>query len=312
MSDRKVWTVPEGNIRLDRFLADHTDFSRSYLQKLIAQDFVRVDGQPTRSNRRLRNGEKVELTLPQPDAAVSYEALPKDWILYEDKSLLVINKPAGLVAHPAKSHHGDTLAEILFRSRPELRSLEWEGLAPLSCMRAGLVHRLDKDTSGVLVMAKTPQAQASVTKQFADRTVHKEYLAIVHGRPRAKEGFIRAPIGRSPKNPSRMAIHPQGRAAQTSFTVLKKAGEYSLLRVKPLTGRTHQIRVHLAAVGLPVAGDPLYGTPPFPCARQMLHAHKLALIHPKTIKKVTFTAFVPGDFRSFWQSLGGKSIDQII
>ncbi len=232
------------------------------------------------------------------------ETLPRrPGVLFEDDTILVLNKPPGLAAHPAPSYKGETLVDW---TRQRL------GPKVLATFpdpnRLGLVHRLDKDTTGVIVVAKTPQAQTAMAYQFQERTVRKTYLAIVQGVPPAKEGIITAPVGRSHKDPTRMAVTTSGRASETAFTVTKSFKEAALMQVFPKTGRTHQIRVHCAAIGHPIVGDLTYGASKrwqneFQVERPMLHAERLELQHPKTLKRMVFSAPLPADFKAVLKTL---------
>src|SRR5206468_6022792 len=213
-------------------------------------------------------------------------------IIYQDGDIIVLDKPAGLTVHPAPGHPSGTLVNALLAACPDLR-----GIA--GTLRPGIVHRLDKDTSGLMVVAKNDRAQRALQRQLKDRDVRKTYLALVRGVPAPREGTIAAPIGRHPKNRKKMAVVADGREATTRYRVREEiaGGQYSLLEVEPVTGRTHQIRVHLAAVGHPVVGDATYGRPSAAVGRQFLHAHKLAFAMPLGGRTVEFESPLPADLR---------------
>lgn len=284
--------------RLDMLLvARHPERSRTSIQKAIDAGCATINGEPGKSGIRLEVGDEVVYDLPDelPKAPIQAEDIPLE-ILYEDEAILVVNKPAGLVVHPAAGNQNGTLVSALLFREPE-------GFASVGedADRPGIVHRLDKDTSGVLVIARTPEAHAALKQSFQERKVDKIYLTIAQGHFKESFDAIEEPIGRDPKNRQRMAVVADGREALTKYRVIAEEHGMSLLQVRLYTGRTHQIRVHLAHIGHPVLGDGLYGGPrkwaPFSCPRQMLHAWKLALPHPITGERVVFTAPTPPDFR---------------
>ncbi|PZN06858.1 MAG: RluA family pseudouridine synthase, partial [Bacillota bacterium] len=256
-SRRTAFIVPESAAgeRLDVFLAgrDELGLTRSAIQRLIRDDRVLVNGRPTRPSRRLEPGERIEVELPEPEpSGVVPQDLPLD-VVYEDPDVVVINKPRGWVVHPAPGHEAGTLVNGLLARYPEMDGVGGPG-------RPGIVHRLDRDTTGLLVVARTPLAYRELVRLLKEREIRREYLALVRGRPETRAGTIDAPIGRHPVDRKRMAVDPdRGRPARTHFEVVELLGEYALLRCWLETGRTHQIRVHLAYIGLPVAGDPVYG-----------------------------------------------------
>jgi 23S rRNA pseudouridine1911/1915/1917 synthase len=278
--------------RLDRFLAQALPaFSRARLQTLIRENFVTVNGEPARPRDPVRARAVVEVREPEVTKIDAQpEPMPLD-ILFEDEDLLVLNKPAGLVVHPGAGHRQHTLVNALLAHCKNLSGIGGKE-------RPGIVHRLDKDTSGVLVIAKNDATHRDLSKQFAERTTGKTYLALVAGTPRQKAGTIDAPIARHPVHRQRMSIARRaGRPAKTDYRVLESNGEVSLVECTIHTGRTHQIRVHLHHLGHPVFGDKLYGgkrAGNFP--RQMLHAWKLSFRHPRTGESMSFTASVPKDF----------------
>ena len=280
--------------RLDRWLAERRpDVSRARWQRAIAAGVVTVNGEPARASAPLRAGDVVEaIATPAREAAASAaraEAIPLE-ILYEDDHLVCVNKPPGLVVHPAAGHWEGTLVNALLHHCAGISG----GAHPL---RPGIVHRLDKDTSGCILAAKTPEAHEALARQFAARTARKTYLAVVRGKPRTTAGVIAGAIARHPVHRQRMAVtqRPGARAAETSWRLLATEGKLSLLECRPKTGRTHQIRVHLKHLGHPIAGDRTYGGgADFP--RQLLHAWKISVAHPSTGEPLDLEAPVPDDF----------------
>jgi 23S rRNA pseudouridine1911/1915/1917 synthase len=286
-------------VRLDRFLADQLSaYSRSRLQQLICGGFVRHNGETARPRDLVRTGDLVDLCEPAPEKIDNQpEAIPLE-ILFEDDDLLVLNKPAGLVMHPGAGHAQHTLVNALLHHCPSLSGIGGKE-------RPGIVHRLDKDTSGCLVVAKNDEAHRGLSEQFAERSVEKIYLALVAGKLRKGAGIIEASIGRHPVDRQRMSVRSsRGRAAKTEYRVLRSSNEASLIECKLHTGRTHQIRVHLHHLGHPVLGDKVYAAKlakEFP--RQMLHAWKLAFTHPRSERRMSFEAPMPEDFNEAMESL---------
>ena len=289
--------------RLDAFLARRCqDLSRSHAHRLIDEGLVTVDGRQGKPSQRLSRGEKVSATIPPPEPIeLVPERIPLT-IIYQDDDILVVDKPAGLTVHPAPGHPSGTLVNALLALCPELK-----GIA--GTLRPGIVHRLDKDTSGLLVVAKNDRAQRSLSQQLKEREVRKVYLALVQGVPRPPEGVIEAPIARHPKNRKKMAIVAGGREAETRYRVRQEipgGGGYALLEVEPITGRTHQIRVHLAAIGHPVVGDTTYGRRSPYVQRQFLHAHRLAFRLPTSDRTVELESPLPPDLRQGLEKLQGE------
>ena len=291
-----TFRVDEAGERLDTFLAQRCpDLSRSRIQALTAEGCVTVDGAPAKPAARLRQGQTVSLVVPPPAPSSLVPQAMDLHVVHEDSDLLVIDKPAGLVTHPAPGHPDHTLANAVLAHCPDLEGVGGE-------IRPGLVHRLDKDTSGLIVVAKNDTAQAGLSAQFKDRTVSKAYLAAVTGHPDPERATIDAPIGRHPRSRTRMAVVSAGRDAVTEYDVLRRLRGYSLVEARPKTGRTHQIRVHLASIGHPVAGDATYGRPAPGLDRHFLHAHRLAFDHPRTGNRLKLESPLPKDLQAFLDS----------
>lgn len=298
------WVVEpaQAGDRVDRFLASTGALgTRSQIGKLIAEGRVRVDGELAKTGTRLKVGQRVIAeTSPPPSLEVSGESIPLP-ILYEDDFLLVIDKPAGMVVHPAPGHRSGTLVNALLHRWGGQRS----GLDPARC---GIVHRLDKDTSGVILVAKDPVTHEALSKLFRGREVRKRYVAIVCGHPSSDRGEIEAPIGRHPTERKKMAVRAGGRRALTRYQVVERYRGAALLRLYPVTGRTHQIRVHLASIGCPVAGDTVYARGrklTVDLTRQALHAQVLRFVHPRTGEDVRFEAPLPDDMARAIEELRG-------
>ena len=282
------FVVDEAGERVDRFLAQRAAISRTQVQHLIQQGDVLVNGVPSKASYKLEASDSIEARL-SPPAPVTLE--PQDIplrVVYQDDDLLVVDKPAGLTVHPAPGHPDRTLVNAVLALCPELQDAE-------GSLRPGIVHRLDKDTSGLMVVAKHAAAQASLSKQLEERTVTKHYLALVEGRLTPERGLIEAPIGRDRAHRQRMAVVSRGRASRTGYQVVEYLSNQTLLRITPETGRTHQIRVHLAAIGHPVVGDRVYGKVSPLCPRQFLHAQVLGFRHPRTGEYVEFRSDLPED-----------------
>ncbi|NLC71009.1 MAG: RluA family pseudouridine synthase [Desulfuromonadaceae bacterium] len=303
--------------RLDRFLADCLpETTRSQLKRLIDENHVLVDGGYAKAGEKLRGGETILVDLPAPvSCGLQPEAIPLP-ILHEDNNLIVIDKPAGMVVHPAPGHHGGTLVNALLHHCGDLSGIGGE-------LRPGIVHRLDKDTSGVLVATKNETAHNALAAQFKEHTVHRRYVALIQGVPAENEGIVDKPIGRHPTERKKMALVVKaGRRAVTRWKVLARFPEdrLALVELRLETGRTHQIRVHLAGIGFPVAGDPVYGHKgwlkqlPDRCLRQLLldlnrqalHAGTLGFIHPDSGRYMEFSSPPPEDMMEILRYLWDK------
>jgi 23S rRNA pseudouridine1911/1915/1917 synthase len=291
----RVLRVPDGPTgRVDRYVADATGMSRSYVQKLISDGRLTSAGEALRANAIVGPGTELTIDVPEP-IALDLEPAPEIAlrVVYEDEDLLVIDKPAGLVVHPAPGHSSGTLVNALLAHGD---GETWGGIAGVQ--RPGIVHRLDRDTSGLLMVARTDAAQASIMAQLKARRIKKTYLALVQGSVAAAVGRIEAPIGRDPKHRTKMAVVPDGRPSVTGYRVRERFAEWTLLELDLVTGRTHQIRVHLDAIGHPVAGDPVYGTGtsrrgPAGLGRLFLHAWRLELTSPSDGHLIRATAPLP-------------------
>jgi len=289
MTRKLQFIVARAGIRLDRYIAEECpELSRSYIQKLISEGYITVNGAEVKRSFRLDIGAEVSVIIPP--SAPPYplaEEIPLK-IVYEDSDLLVVDKPAGLTVHPAPGHPSHTLVNAILAHCPHLPEVGGSS-------RPGIVHRLDKNTSGLIVVAKNDAAQQNISAQIKARSVTKRYLVLVVGHLSPDRGIIEAPIGRDPGNRKRMAVVSGGREARTQYRVIKYMDNYTLLEVSPETGRTHQIRVHFAAIGYPVVGDEVYGTrSPF-LERQFVHAHQLGFRLPSTGEQVELSSELPSD-----------------
>jgi len=304
--------VQEIDDRLDRYLADQlADISRSRLQKLIEQGQVQINGQVCTSKKAaVQVGDHIHITIPDAQPLdLQAEAIPLE-ILYEDDHLLIINKPAGLVVHPAPGHEGGTLVNALLAHCDHLAGIG-------GVQRPGIVHRLDKDTSGAIVVAKTDQAHQHLQAQLKAKTARREYLAVVYGAPAMASGTIDLPIGRHPVDRKKMAIVPEakgGRRAVTHWQVKERLGNYTLIHFTLETGRTHQIRVHSAQMGHPIVGDPVYGSGRsigVNLTGQALHAWRLNLQHPVLATPIEAIAPLPTAFLTLLEILRRRNYSQI-
>jgi 23S rRNA pseudouridine1911/1915/1917 synthase len=291
MTGRYSFIVDVAGTRLDKFVGEKCPgLSRTRAQKLIAGGFVTVNGRPAKASLNLAIGDRINIVVPpEPPSRLSPEAIPLR-IVYEDKDLLVVDKPAGLAVHPAPGHPSHTLVNAVLNYLPGLA--EDDGSS-----RPGIVHRLDKDTSGLILVAKNRPAHENLSDQFKSRSVSKSYLVLVKGRLEPEAGIIEAAIGRDPRNRQRMAVVSKGREARTRYRVIRYLGKYTLLEISPETGRTHQIRVHLAAIGFPVVGDAVYGVTSPHLSRQFLHASKIGFHLPSNNEYIEFTSPLPPDLQ---------------
>lgn len=282
--------------RLDQFLTSSVpSLSRSQIQRLIEKGNVLVNSERERCSFRVRINDEIEMVVPPPEEiSLSPEPIPLD-IIYEDQDLLVINKPPGLVVHPAAGHKSGTLVNALLYHCPDLSGIG-------GYLRPGIVHRLDKDTSGLLLVSKSDLAHRELTAQLKARKIKRRYLALVHGEVREDKGVVDAPIGRDPIDRKKFAVlskdNPYGREARTYYRVKERFPGYTLLDVELETGRTHQIRVHMAYAGYPVAGDPVYGPRrnPLNLPGQALHAYRITFSHPRTGELLDFAVSPPPAF----------------
>ena len=288
MTEKVELIVEATSNRIDKYIAQHTDFSRAYIQKLIREGNVLVGGRTVRPKRGITQNEKITITIPPPEPIeVKPESIPLN-IIYEDNDLLVIDKPAGLTVHPAAGNWSGTLVNAILAHCPNMSGIK-------GSVRPGIVHRLDKDTSGLIVVAKNDAAHLSLSKQIKNRKITKGYLALVSGHLTPREGAIEGPIGRHPKDRKKMAIVSTGREARTFYKIKDYIGDNTLIEVSPETGRTHQIRVHLSSIDYPVVGDTVYGGKSKFLKRQFLHAYRLGFRLPSNGEYVEFESVLPED-----------------
>lgn len=286
--------------RLDKALADLSPLSRGQANDQIKQGLVLVNGQQKKAKYTVQAGDVICFELPK-EEVLEYQAqnIPLD-IIYEDDALAIINKPQGMVVHPSAGHPSGTMVNALMYHIKDLSSIN-------GVVRPGIVHRIDKDTSGLLMVAKTDAAHQALAEELKAKKSLRKYLAIVHGNLPNDRGMIGAPIGRSEKDRKKQAVTAKGKEAVTRFTVLERFGDYSLVELQLETGRTHQIRVHMAYIGHPVAGDPLYGPRKTLSGHgQFLHAKTLGLTHPMTGKEMIFTVEAPEIFQKVLKLLRKK------
>lgn len=297
MSDTRTFTVEAAGERLDRFLAGECpELSRSRLRGLILDGHVTLNSGPAKPASTLRAGHVVTLTVPDPvESHLVPQAMPLT-IAYEDRDILVVDKPAGMTVHPAPGHRDHTLANAVLAHCPDLTGIG-------GVLRPGIVHRLDKDTSGLLVVAKGEKAHEELSRQLKERRFTKRYLALVQGRVHPAEAVIDAPVGRDTRNRKRMAVVERGRESTTRYRVTTYYKGFSLVEVTPQSGRTHQIRVHFASLGHPLAGDATYGRPHPALDRHFLHARLLGFKHPSTGEYVEFTSELPVELQTFLDAL---------
>lgn len=287
--------------RIDRYLSDTLeDRSRSYIQKIIKDGHVTVNQKPVKANYRLSFGDRVEVTLPEakePD--IEPENIPLD-ILYEDQDIIMVNKPKQMVVHPAPGHYSGTLVNaLMYHCGDELSGIN-------GCMRPGIVHRIDMDTTGSLVVCKNDKAHQSLSEQLKEHSIRRIYVAIVHGNIKEDSGTVNAPIGRHPTDRKKMSTHcKNGRNAITHYKVLERFGDYTYIQCELETGRTHQIRVHMASINHPLLGDEVYGPKqkPFATQGQVLHAGVLGFEHPITGEYMEWHADLPDYFQGILKRL---------
>jgi 23S rRNA pseudouridine1911/1915/1917 synthase len=298
MEKRYHFVADKPGTRLDKFVSEKCpEISRTQAQKLVVEGHITVNGCAAKPSLKLDVGDKIDIFIPPtPPSPLSPETIPLN-ILYEDDDLLVVDKPAGLTVHPAPGHPEHTLVNAILAHFPHLADIS-------DSLRPGIVHRLDKDTSGVMLVAKNRAAQLNLINQFKSRAIVKAYLVLVKGRLTPERGIIEAAIGRHPGNRKRMAVVTGGREARTQYRVIKYIDDYTLLEVTPETGRTHQIRVHLAAIGYPVLGDAVYGVKSPHLSRQFLHASRLGFKLPSTGEYVEFTSELPLDLAKALKEIG--------
>ena len=289
--------IKESGIRLDKALADLTELSRSQANEAIKNGNILVNGKAVKAKYSVKEGDLVTYDLPEPEV-LEYEAedIPLD-IVYEDDDVAVVNKPQGMVVHPSVGHTSGTLVNALMYHIHDFSGINGE-------IRPGIVHRIDKDTSGLLMIAKNDRAHQALAEELKDKKSLRKYLAIVHGNISNDRGVIEAPIGRSEKDRKKQAVTAKGKPAVTHFKVLERFGNYTLVELTLETGRTHQIRVHMAYIGHPVAGDPLYG--PRKTLKgngQFLHAQTLGFTHPTTGESLRFSVEPPAIFQETLENL---------
>ena len=285
-------------LRIDKYLASELDdMTRTQIQLLITDKNVTVNGNVVKSNYKLKLDDMIEITIPDPvECDILPENIPLD-VYYEDEDLIVINKPSGMVVHPGNGNYEHTLVNALMYHCKDLSSIN-------GVNRPGIVHRIDKDTSGLIVACKNDFSHKELSKQFMDKTVSRKYYAICHGVITHNQGKIDAPIGRNPDNRQQMGVVENGKYAKTHFKVLERFEKYTLCEMQLETGRTHQIRVHMKYIGFPVAGDPLYGPRKVVGNNgQYLHAKTLGFVHPRTGQYMEFDSPLPDFYEEFLKEL---------
>ncbi len=290
--------IAEKSERLDVYLSEKLDKTRSAIKKLIEDKNVTVNGKVEKAGKTLREGDEITVILPDPvKLDLEAENIPLD-IIYQDEDIAIINKPQGMTVHAGNGVHGSTLVNALLYHLDSLSGIN-------GVIRPGIVHRIDKDTSGLLVVAKNDAAHVSLSEQIKNKTCHRIYLALVEGVVKENDGVIDTFIGRSDKNRTMMAVKSDGRRAVTHYKVIRRYKDYTLMEFSLETGRTHQIRVHTKYLGHPIVGDPVYGykTQKFRLNGQLLHAFRLELTHPKSGERMVFEAPLPDYFREVLEKL---------
>ena len=297
-------SVDCGEARLDQYLAGlELGLTRSRLRQLIDGGDVLVNGAAVKPAHRVRPGDRVLVSVPPPRPSVAVAQDIPLVVVYQDADLVVVDKPAGLAAHPGPGHPDSTLVNGLLALCPDIQGIGGE-------IRPGIIHRLDKDTSGLMIAAKNEAAHHDLSRQMKDRAVEKNYLTLVEGEPSPESGVIDAPIGRDPRRRTRMAVTAGGRESRTGYRLLERAGRHSLLELQLHTGRTHQARVHLAWLGHPIIGDGVYGKRSPLLARHFLHACRLAFAHPATGQPLKFCSPLPGDLLAALEAARSKGVWQ--
>lgn len=287
----------DGPQRVDKFIASNTNKSRGEVQKYFTESTVLINGKVAKPSQSVKSGDLVEFeTLEIVESTIEKQNIPLE-IVYEDSDVIVVNKPSGMVVHPANGHYKDTLVNALMYHCTDLSTINGE-------IRPGIVHRIDKDTSGLLVACKNDLSHNSIAAQLKAKTSTRKYVAIVYGNFEHNYGKIDAPIARDPQNRLKMAVVKGGKESITTFKVLERYGDYTLLELKLETGRTHQIRVHMAYIGHPVLGDPLYGPKKIIGINgQYLHAKTLGFVHPRTNEYMEFTSELPDFFQEMIEEI---------
>ncbi|WP_086347445.1 RluA family pseudouridine synthase [Candidatus Enterococcus clewellii] len=295
--DQINFTVKEETGRIDKVLSEQLSYSRSQVQIWLKEQQVTVNGEIVRSNYKVKSGDQIEIKIPEPEELViEAENIPLT-IVYEDQDVAVIDKPQGMVVHPAAGHSNGTLVNALMYHIKDLSSIN-------GVIRPGIVHRIDKDTSGLLMIAKNDKAHKSLAEQLKEKTSIRKYLALVHGEIGHDKGEINAPIGRSKVDRKMQAVIENGKPAVTHFEVIERFKDYTLIELQLETGRTHQIRVHMKYIGHPVAGDPLYGPRrTLEGNGQFLHAKTLGFVHPSTGEYMEFESPLPEVFKKTLEQL---------
>lgn len=299
--EKLFFTIEKGGERIDKYLSEQLeDMTRSHIQKLIKENMVRVNGMAVKSNFKLSASDQIEVEIPElkePD--ILPENIPLD-ILYEDQDILVVNKPKGMVVHPAPGHYTGTLVNaIMYHCKDNLSGIN-------GVMRPGIVHRIDMDTTGSLLICKNDRAHQALAEQLKEHSITRKYHAIVHGRLKEDEGTIDKPIGRHPIDRKKMSVHcTNGREAITHYRVLKRFQHFTYIECQLETGRTHQIRVHMSSIGHPILGDQIYGPAkcPYKLQGQTLHAKVLGITHPTTGEYMEFDAPLPDYFQALLEKM---------